>query len=103
MTIRPILLVCALALVPMVARAADPTVIEAARQEGSLAVADTAPGENFQKFMAAFKANTRSSTSQPAFIPHLQAVCSHASTPRSTPGASASMSCWPPTRRPGSR
>ena len=40
----------------MLARAADPAVIEAARQEGALAVADSAPGENFQKFMAAFKA-----------------------------------------------
>ena len=40
----------------MLARAADPAVIEAARQEGALAVADAAPGENFQKFMAAFKA-----------------------------------------------
>jgi iron(III) transport system substrate-binding protein len=53
--IRSILLICTLALAPAMARAADPTVIEAARQEGSLAVADTAPGENFQKFMAAFK------------------------------------------------
>jgi iron(III) transport system substrate-binding protein len=52
--IRCILLLCTLA--PMLAHAADPAVIEAARQEGALAVADAAPGENFQKFMAAFKA-----------------------------------------------
>ena len=54
--IRLILSLCTLALAPMLAHAADPAVIEAARQEGALAVADAAPGENFQKFMAAFKA-----------------------------------------------
>jgi len=53
-----ILLACvlALALAPGLAHAADPAVIDAARHEGALAVADSAPGENFQKFMAAFKA-----------------------------------------------
>lgn len=53
-----------LALVPLLAfalghepaRAADPAVVEAARSEGTLNVADSAPGENFQKFMAAFHA-----------------------------------------------
>jgi iron(III) transport system substrate-binding protein len=44
------------ALAPRPARAADQAVIEAARTEGALAVADSAPGENFQKFMAAFRA-----------------------------------------------
>ncbi|MGA9866386.1 MAG: extracellular solute-binding protein [Acetobacteraceae bacterium] len=38
------------------ARAADPAIVEAARREGAFAIADAAPGENFQKFMAAFKA-----------------------------------------------
>jgi iron(III) transport system substrate-binding protein len=51
-----ILLACVLALVPCLARAGDPALIDAARHEGALAVADAAPGENFQKFMAAFKA-----------------------------------------------
>ena len=54
--IRFILLLCVLALAPTLARAADPAVIEAARKEAALAVASSAPGENFQKFMAAFKA-----------------------------------------------
>lgn len=54
--IRAILLFSILVLVPGLVRAADPAVVEAARKEGALAVADTAPGENFQKFMAAFKA-----------------------------------------------
>ena len=54
--IRLIPLLCTLTLAPLLARAADPAVIEAARQEGALAVADAAPGENFQKFMEAFKA-----------------------------------------------
>jgi iron(III) transport system substrate-binding protein len=44
------------AFVPPPARASDQAVIEAARTEGALAVADSAPGENFQKFMAAFHA-----------------------------------------------
>ena len=35
---------------------ADPATIEAARHEGALAIASSAPGENFQKFMAAFHA-----------------------------------------------
>jgi iron(III) transport system substrate-binding protein len=48
------LLVCGL--VPLRASAADQAVIAAARTEGALAVADSAPGENFQKFMAAFQA-----------------------------------------------
>jgi hypothetical protein len=54
--IRFILLLCVLALGSTLARAADPAVIEAARKEAALAVASSAPGENFQKFMAAFKA-----------------------------------------------
>ena len=54
--IRYILLLCVLALGPTLARAADPAVIDAARKEAALAVASSAPGENFQKFMAAFKA-----------------------------------------------
>jgi iron(III) transport system substrate-binding protein len=48
------LLASALACPP--ARAEDPAVIAAARTEGALAIADSAPGENFQKFMAAFHA-----------------------------------------------
>jgi hypothetical protein len=52
--ICPILLWCLL--VPGLALGAEPPVIEGARQEGALAVADTAPGANFQKFIAAFKA-----------------------------------------------
>jgi iron(III) transport system substrate-binding protein len=51
-----ILLLCAVAIVPVAASAADPATVEAARKEGALAVADTAPGENFSKFMDAFKA-----------------------------------------------
>jgi iron(III) transport system substrate-binding protein len=54
--IRSILLLCTLVLAPTAANATDPAVIDAARKEAALAVADTAPGENFQKFMAAFKA-----------------------------------------------
>ena len=56
--IRGVLLLCTLALsfAPRLARAADPAVVEAARHEGVLAMADSAPGENFQKFMAAFAA-----------------------------------------------
>jgi hypothetical protein len=38
------------------ARAADPAVLAAARAEGTLAIATSAPGENFQKFMTAFGA-----------------------------------------------
>lgn len=53
---RRTLLLSALALAPLRARAADNATIEAARKEGALAVADAAPGENFQKFMAAFRA-----------------------------------------------
>jgi iron(III) transport system substrate-binding protein len=48
------LLACALSHNP--ARAADPAVIEAAHSEGALDIADSAPGEDFQKFMAAFHA-----------------------------------------------
>ncbi|MGH7080659.1 MAG: ABC transporter substrate-binding protein [Acetobacteraceae bacterium] len=47
--------IAALAAAPGLAHAADAAVIAAARREGSLAVADAAPGVNFQKFMAAFK------------------------------------------------
>ncbi len=60
--IRRILLLCGLALGPLLvtravpAAEADPAVVAAARTEGALAVASSAPGENFQKFMAAFKA-----------------------------------------------
>lgn len=60
--IRRSLLLCGLALAswlaPGLARAAepDPAVVAAARTEGALAVASSAPGENFQKFMTAFKA-----------------------------------------------
>ncbi len=60
--IRRILLLCGLAfgslLVTRGAQAAeaDPAVVAAAHTEGVLAVASSAPGENFQKFMAAFKA-----------------------------------------------
>ena len=54
------LLRCSLCVLALVARhmagAAEPAVIEAARKEAALAVASSAPGENFQKFMAAFKA-----------------------------------------------
>ncbi len=53
--IKHVAFACMLALAPAVAYAADPTVIEAARREGALAIADSAPGENFQKFMAAFR------------------------------------------------
>jgi iron(III) transport system substrate-binding protein len=38
------------------AGAADPAVEQAARGEGALAIASSAPGENFQKFVAAFAA-----------------------------------------------
>lgn len=41
---------------PGLARAAEPGIVAAARHEGALSVADAAPGVNFQKFMAAFKA-----------------------------------------------
>ncbi len=54
--IKQLWVVCMLALAPGLVRAADPTIIQAARHEGALAVADSAPGENFQKFMAAFSA-----------------------------------------------
>jgi iron(III) transport system substrate-binding protein len=54
--IRFILLLCVLAITPALACAAEPAVIDAARKEAALAVASSAPGENFQKFMAAFKA-----------------------------------------------
>jgi iron(III) transport system substrate-binding protein len=36
--------------------AAGPDIVDAARKEGALAVATSAPGENFQKFMTAFGA-----------------------------------------------
>lgn len=49
-------LIGALVAAPRLARASDPNIIAAARREGALAVADSAPGEDFQKFMAAFKA-----------------------------------------------
>jgi iron(III) transport system substrate-binding protein len=49
-------LLCLPALMLHAAGAADPSVIEAARKEGALAVASSAPGQNFQKFMAAFGA-----------------------------------------------
>lgn len=54
--IRLVILLCALAMAPTLARAADQAVVDAARKEGALAIADSAPGENFQKFLAAFKA-----------------------------------------------
>ena len=53
---RRSLLIGGLAVVPRFAAAADDVTIAAARREGTLAVADASPGENFQKFMAAFKA-----------------------------------------------
>ena len=43
-------------LTPSLARAADQAMVEAARREGALAIADSAPGENFQKFLEAFTA-----------------------------------------------
>ncbi|HET6181982.1 MAG TPA: extracellular solute-binding protein [Acetobacteraceae bacterium] len=49
-------LLASLLTAPLLARAADEAIVEAARKEGALAMADSAPGENFQKFMAAFKA-----------------------------------------------
>jgi iron(III) transport system substrate-binding protein len=58
--IRRVQLLCWLLFLPLLAatsaHAADPAVVEAARKEGALAVATSAPGENFQKFMAAFGA-----------------------------------------------
>ena len=53
MTGRVCLLFCMLLFGPA-ANAADQAVVEAARKEGALAVASSAPGRNFQKFMAAF-------------------------------------------------
>ncbi len=52
---RRAVLIGTLALATPSARAADPAIIAAARREGALAVADSAPGQNFVKFMAAFK------------------------------------------------
>lgn len=54
--IRSLLLHCLALVVPWSVFAADPATLEAARHEGALAIADTAPGENFSKFMDAFKA-----------------------------------------------
>ena len=54
--IRRSVLACFIALWGAAAWAADPAVVDAARKEGAMAIADAAPGENFQKFMAAFKA-----------------------------------------------
>ncbi len=54
--IRRLMLLFVLVVAPMAVHAADPAVVAAARREGALAVADAAPGENFQKFMAAFHA-----------------------------------------------
>lgn len=51
----PLLVLLVLLLLPMAA-SADPAMVVAARAEGALAVADAAPGENFEKFMAAFHA-----------------------------------------------
>lgn len=51
-----LIVVLTLALKPAAASATDPAVVEAARREGALAIADAAPGENSSKFMAAFKA-----------------------------------------------
>lgn len=48
-------LLTGLLLLPAAARAADTNTVNAARSEGALAVASSAPGENFQRFMAAFK------------------------------------------------
>ena len=53
---RGFLLLCAVALLPTTALGADPSTIAVARKEGALAVADSAPGEKFTKFMEAFKA-----------------------------------------------
>ncbi len=62
MTRRQLLLSCLVSLpvaaplfAPAMARAADSSLVAAARREGALAVADAAPGENFEKFMAAFR------------------------------------------------
>ncbi|MBV9136466.1 MAG: hypothetical protein JO357_05365, partial [Hyphomicrobiales bacterium] len=52
---RIVLLYCLL-ISPGLARGADQAVVEAARSEGALAVASSAPGENFQKFLEAFRA-----------------------------------------------
>ena len=49
-------LIGALAFAPRNADAAEPGLVPAAQREGALAIAETTPGENFQKFMAAFKA-----------------------------------------------
>jgi iron(III) transport system substrate-binding protein len=56
MICRRDILIGALAVAPRFAHAADNATIAEARREGTLAVADAAPGEDFQKFMAAFKA-----------------------------------------------
>jgi iron(III) transport system substrate-binding protein len=55
MICRRDILIGTFAVVPPSAYAADSATIAEARQEGTLAVADAAPGEHFQKFMAAFK------------------------------------------------
>ena len=52
---RRSLLIGALGAVPLAAHAAD-DVIALAKREGAVAIADSTPGENFQKFMATFKA-----------------------------------------------
>ena len=54
--IARIVFICFLWLAPGLAHGADQAMVEAARREGALAIADSAPGENFQKFLAAFKA-----------------------------------------------
>lgn len=50
------ILIGSLAAVPRFAHAASNAVTDSARRRGALAIADAAPGENFQKFMAGFKA-----------------------------------------------
>ena len=54
MTIR-YALACLLFAISFAVRAEDRAVLDAARKEGALAVASSAPGENFQAFMAKFK------------------------------------------------
>ncbi len=53
---KRLLTLLVLILTPWAAPPPDPATVAAARKEGALAVADAAPGENFQKFMAAFGA-----------------------------------------------